>query len=95
MRQGPVGRIARRTMPKPPQAQCLFPVGGRLKEAEQISRGPAIDDLERICLGGSSALLFDERRVGKSSVAGAVSPIPLAAAIDAVLGEPFVPTLRR
>jgi uncharacterized protein len=59
-------------MPKQPRAQRLFPVGGRLKEAEQIGRGPAINDLERICLGGNSALLFDERRVGKSSVAGAV-----------------------
>jgi hypothetical protein len=59
-------------MPRPPRAQRLFPVGGRLGEAEQIGRGPAIDDLERICLGGNSALLFDERRVGKSSVAGAV-----------------------
>ncbi len=72
MRQGSIGRIVRRTMPKPPQAQRLFPVGGRLEEAEQIGRGPAIDDLERLCLGGNSALLFDERRVGKSSVAGAV-----------------------
>jgi uncharacterized protein len=65
-------RIIRHRMPEPSRAQRLFPVGGRLAEAEQIGRTPAIDNLERICTGGNSALLFDERRVGKSSVAGAV-----------------------
>jgi hypothetical protein len=47
-------------------------VGGRLNESEQIGRRRTIDELERICLNGNSALIFDKRRVGKSSVAWAV-----------------------
>lgn len=50
----------------------LFPVGGRLTEDEQIGRGQTINELERLTRAGNSVLLFDVRRVGKSSLAGAV-----------------------
>ena len=55
-----------------PRARPLFPVGGRLAEDEQIGRGHTIDELERLTCSGNSVLLFDARRVGKSSLAGAV-----------------------
>lgn len=61
-------------MPTQPQpvSRPPFPVGGRLSEDEQIGRGHTIAELERLTQGGNSVLLFDARRVGKSSLAGAV-----------------------
>ena len=50
----------------------LFPAGPLLDEEMQIGRGPAIDGLEVRIRDGEKVKLLEPRRVGKSSVAGAV-----------------------
>jgi hypothetical protein len=50
----------------------LFPTSGRVEEQRQIGRGGAIDRLQGRVERGQHALLFGERRIGKSSVSAAV-----------------------
>ena len=51
----------------------LFPAGPLLDEEVQIGRRPAIDGLEARVRDGEKVKLLEPRRVGKSSVAGAVT----------------------
>lgn len=50
----------------------LFPTTRAIPEELQIGRTEFIDDLQATVLGGTSVLLLEERRVGKSSAATAV-----------------------
>jgi hypothetical protein len=50
----------------------LFPTARAIPEEMQIGRTATIDTLEGVVLGGTSVLLLERRRIGKSSVALAV-----------------------
>jgi hypothetical protein len=72
----------------------LFPVGPPIDEELQIGRGPIIDALEARMRDAEKVKLLESRRVGKSSVAGAVTSrlrvggLPAADADFASLGGP-------
>jgi len=51
---------------------ALFPTARAIPEALQIGRADLISEIEAMVLNGTSVLLLEERRIGKSSVGTAV-----------------------